>query len=603
MPSFANDFMRVMAHPLLLLGQAHERYFYAYLATSFLIALFLYVIVARSHTILSFFSFAFPKSVYLHPSAILDYKYFYSNTLLEGIFVLPAIALLTASFGQVTRTVFYGFNLHPFINVHPLLCSVLYTIVLALAYDFGLYFGHFLAHRVPWIWEFHKVHHAAETLTPFTVARMHPVDDLISMGFASCIMVLFDTVFRTLFGGPIALFYVFGLNFLFFLFYAAGYNLRHSHIWVDYGQFWDRILISPAQHQIHHSIRKKHWDKNMGFILSIWDGMFGTLYVPKEKEEITFGLNKEGEHKQYSSLTKLYFLPFLRVLAHFRGRPKAWNLAILILIPFAMAPVLVGALDKAKPRVFMEDLTSTEVQDMISHGFTKVLVPTGGIEQGGAHLALGKHNFIVKVTSEKIALRLGHTLVAPVIPFSPAGDVSPPTKHMRYAGTITLSEPVFEAVVESVARSLKQHGFKEIYLLGDHGGAQKAQQAVADKLSKEWQAEGVKVIQLDDYYSGNGQFLSLRLRGLSGSVGSHASIADTSEMLCVDPDGVRMGLAKAGHEGDGSGIEGDPKTASKSLGEDFIEMKVRAAVQEILESENRQAYLRKPLEQNIESGS
>jgi creatinine amidohydrolase/Fe(II)-dependent formamide hydrolase-like protein len=155
--------------------------------------------------------------------------------------------------------------------------------------------------------------------------------------------------------------------------------------------------------------------------------------------------------------------------------------------------------------------------------------------------------------------------------------------HMRFPGSISLTDEAFASVLDCVARSLKQSGFKEIYFLGDHGPSQKIQDEVAAKLSAEWQKDQVKVVNLSDYYLQNGQFLSLRLQGWSpDKIGNHASIRDTSELMAVHPEGVRKDLIKAGHGDDGSGVEGDPSQANREIGQQMMDMKIRAAVQQIL---------------------
>src|SRR6478752_5276252 len=132
---------------------------------------------------------------------------------------------------------------------------------------------------------------------------------------------------------------------------------------------------------------------------------------------------------------------------------------------------------QAAETVFLEELTWTELRDLIRSGKTTIIIPIGGTEQNGPHMALGKHNLRVRYLSEKIARALGDALVAPVIAYVPEGAVSPPTGHMRFPGTITVPEAAFEKVLESAARSFKAHGFRHIVLLGDHGSTQAGQKA------------------------------------------------------------------------------------------------------------------------------
>jgi len=559
-----------------------------FLISSFLIAFCVFVL-SKQKGVVEFVRFCFPKSIYLHPSAILDYKFFYISNLITPLFIYPMAAYLSLKFSQLLQDFFFSLGAQPILLFQPLgpagplTFSILYTIALGLAFDFGLYFEHYMMHKIPWLWEFHKTHHSAAVLTPITVRRQHPMDDVLANCFVGLFVGLVDAFLRSFIGGPVAAINVFNINLIFFLFYFVAYHVRHSHVWIDYGKTVDKIFISPAQHQIHHSTNPKHFDKNMGFVFAFWDRLFGTLYVPEGKEEINFGINEAGEHLQYSSVTRLFFLPFVRIFKHMGGRPVRQNVFFLLIVPFILAPLIVSALEKSKQDVFMEDLTSPEVHQLITNGYTRVLVPTGGLEQNGPHMVLGKHNFVVKVVSEKIAQRAGKTLVAPTVPYSACGNICPPTSHMRFAGSISLTNDAFASVLECIARSLKQSGFKEIYFLGDHGPSQEIQEQVATKLSTEWQKDQVKVVNLSDYYSQNGQFLSLRLQGWNAQkIGNHASIRDTSELMAAHPEGVRKNLIKPGHGDDGTGVEGDPSQANREIGEQMLDMKIRAAVQQIL---------------------
>src|SRR5918995_5203578 len=145
---------------------------------------------------------------------------------------------------------------------------------------------------------------------------------------------------------------------------------------------------------------------------------------------------------------------------------------------FAQAPSL-----PQPDSVFLEELTWPEVRDALKAGKTTIIIPTGGTEQNGPHMVLGKHNFLVKHKAGEIAARVGNTLVAPVVAYVPEGNVDPPSGHMRFAGTITTPEDVFAKVLEFAARSFKQHGFRDIALVGDSGGNQAAQLAVATALN------------------------------------------------------------------------------------------------------------------------
>ena len=237
----------------------------------------------------------------------------------------------------------------------------------------------------------------------------------------------------------------------------------------------------------------------------------------------------------------------------------------LILLALLSATVTTSA--QAPDSVFLEDFTWDEVRTMIAQGTTTVVIPTGGTEQNGPHMALGKHNVRVRYLADRVARQLGHALVAPVMAYVPEGAIDPPSGHMRFAGTITLPDPVFQQVLEYAARSLRVHGFRDIVLIGDSGGNQTGQTVVAATLNAEWAASPVRVHAIPDFYRGDqaGDFALLYARGFRpDETGNHADLVDTSKMLAIAPSMVRMPKAAAGTAE--NGIVGDPRRANADVG-------------------------------------
>jgi creatinine amidohydrolase len=246
-------------------------------------------------------------------------------------------------------------------------------------------------------------------------------------------------------------------------------------------------------------------------------------------------------------------------------------LSILIGIPVARAQPAAS--------VFLEELTWTELRDQIESGKTTIIVPIGGTEQNGPHMALGKHNRRVHLLSEKIARALGNALVAPVIAYVPEGGLSPPTAHMKFPGTITVPEETFEKVLEYAARSFKLAGFRDIVFLGDHGGYQQDEKAVADRLDREWAATPVRVHAIEEYYRASeaGFAQLLKSKGYRDEeIGTHAGLADTSLMLAVDP-----GLVRADRLRPGEGVHGDPRRSSAELGQLGVDLIVTRTVEAV----------------------
>jgi creatinine amidohydrolase/Fe(II)-dependent formamide hydrolase-like protein len=222
--------------------------------------------------------------------------------------------------------------------------------------------------------------------------------------------------------------------------------------------------------------------------------------------------------------------------------------------------------------VQLEDLTWTELRDQIHAGKTTIIIPIGGTEQSGPDVALGKHNVRVKVLSQRIAEGLGNALVAPVIAYVPEGGYAPPTSHMRFPGTITVPDDVFEKALESAANSFKVHGFRNIVFLGDHGGYQNDVKRAVAQLNKAWADSSARAFVPPQYYgaSSDGYAQILRQHGYrDDEIGTHAGLADTSLLLAVAPQMVRLERLRNGPKlGPADGVYGgDPRRSSTEIGQ------------------------------------
>ena len=191
--------------------------------------------------------------------------------------------------------------------------------------------------------------------------------------------------------------------------------------------------------------------------------------------------------------------------------------------------------------VFLEELTWMEVRDAMRAGKTTAIVATGGIEQNGPYLALGKHNYILRATTESIARRLGNALVAPIIAFVPEGEIDPPSGHMLYPGSISLRQETFRALLTDIAASLKQHGFKHIIFLADSGGNVDGMKQVAQELSARWRGAPTTIHYIAEYYDYPGVQKYLETQGVKQvNEGIHDDYGISSILMTVDPNTVRM---------------------------------------------------------------
>lgn len=251
----------------------------------------------------------FPRKVYSHPSAVVDYQIFVVNSLFLPFLMIAAnvgtarlahlmVGGMRGSFGAP----------EPFLEWSTA-SAIVVTFMLAMATDFATYVSHALHHKIPFIWGFHKLHHTAEVLTPVTLFRKHPVYDSIGALISVCCRAPMQALVVYVFIGELSELKLLGANFVYTGFRFAGANLRHSHIWLSWGPVLSRIFVSPAMHQIHHSTDPRHWNKNHGEIFALWDWMFGTLYIPHEREELNFGIGGD-EVNEHTSLARAYWVPF-----------------------------------------------------------------------------------------------------------------------------------------------------------------------------------------------------------------------------------------------------------------------------------------------------
>ncbi len=283
----------------------NKRLFWIYIISSILMGiLYFYISKKNTRVILS-------SKLWLHPSAKLDYYYFvlsyFVNIFLLAPYILSAksVAFYVNSFLN-EHFEYFDNDLFSYTQI-----IFLYTITLFLISDFTRYWLHRFLHTIPFLWEFHKVHHSAKVLTPITFYRVHPVENFLfglryslSAGFVTGVFIYF-------FGAMIDIYMVFGVNVFLFLFSTLGANLRHSHVPFSYFSFIEKWFMSPKQHQIHHST--KHFNKNYGGFISIWDRFFGSLQLSNEVKVMKFGLRK-NQMPDYTSLKSLIFRPFINIL-------------------------------------------------------------------------------------------------------------------------------------------------------------------------------------------------------------------------------------------------------------------------------------------------
>ncbi len=563
--------------PLDALQDPGQRFYWHYIISSYFIGiLWVWMVQRESPRLSACLIKVFPARAW-RSRAVLDDLFLTWLTWIMQAVLLGGIGLTVASATQQeTSTLLHHLKIpEALLHLSPGAVTIFGTILATLTLDIGLFLAHLLLHRIPWLWPFHAVHHSATTLTPLTGYRQHPIDSLINTLVVALISGFFLGLASHWLGTSITMMEAGGVALPVLLFYLFGYHLRHTDVWVDYGQRIDRILISPAMHQIHHSVEKHHHDRNFGYIFSFWDRMVGTLYVPNNREELTFGLDNSGS---MSGAVSLLLLPFKDALLSLNSASLAGIALILSAILITRPISQESILQTSSERLWIENLTSQEIAKEIKEGSQIALIPTGGTEQNGPHLVTGKHNLIIRNNAEALAKALGNTLIAPVIPYVPEGRIDPAEGHMRFAGTLSIREEIFEGLLEDTARSLKTHGFQVIFFLGDSGGNQEGQRKIAEKLSMDWRENHVQVVALDDYYLNNGQIDYLRNMGIGDKdIGRHAGVRETAELEWISPKALRPDAIRNHGTNDSDGSDGNPTLATPQLGKSLTELKIDAA--------------------------
>ena len=233
----------------------------------------------------------------------------------------------------------------------------------------------------------------------------------------------------------------------------------------------------------------------------------------------------------------------------------------------------------ARHSLFIEDLTWMEVRDAMRDGKQTVIVATGGVEQNGPYLVTGKHNVVLRATTEAIARKLGNALIAPIVPFVPEGDIDPPSLHMKYPGTISVTEETFESLLTDICASLKTHGFRRIVLIGDSGGNQSGMKNVAARLNQKWSEEKCAVHFIPEYYDFAAVEKWLEQQGIRQTPeGLHDDFAMTAMMMAVDLHSVRATERIAAGKFRINGVDLAPTDKTIEWGRKIIDFRAAATI-------------------------
>jgi sterol desaturase/sphingolipid hydroxylase (fatty acid hydroxylase superfamily) len=257
----------------------------------------------------------FPRRILHSESHSVDVGYFFLATFVFGLILAGAMlsyqVVSNAVIGELVGT------LGPTqpTTLPDIVPRIAITIALFLAYELAYWTFHYLCHRVPVLWEFHKIHHEATVLTPLTMFRIHPVDGFLHANVTALFLGVTNGTMNYAFGATTYQYVLGDGNLLFVLGIHAYVQLQHSHVWISFRGVFGRIFMSPAHHQIHHSADPAHFNKNLGSCLAVWDWLFGTLHVPaKEPEKLAFGVADEQDRSNIHSVVHGLIRPFVRVV-------------------------------------------------------------------------------------------------------------------------------------------------------------------------------------------------------------------------------------------------------------------------------------------------
>ena len=261
-------------------------------------------------------------------------------------------------------------------------------------------------------------------------------------------------------------------------------------------------------------------------------------------------------------------------------------LALALLVA---APLAAQEMDAPRPiagieSVWLEELTWMEIRDRIAEGTTTAIISTGGIEQNGPYVAMGKHNYVLESACEMIAERLGNALCAPIIKLVPEGDIDEPSGHMRYPGTISVRQETFEMMLTDVARSLAAHGFTDIVFIGDSGGNQRGMERVAGELNQRWRGGDTRAHFIGEFYDGDGTVAFMRDElGIEepSNDGFHDFYWITVQQMVTDPATVRYDERVAAGLAHINGLSIAPKEEAVEVGRRILEWRADTTVEAI----------------------
>ena len=283
-----------------------------YLGSALAISL-IWLLVVERRTVREAIENCFSRQIWWSLTAKQDYLLFFLNKFFS-VFIANAWLSSTVATFAVFEWLHTVIPFRPSSDLSPAVVMTLFTLGLFIFDDVTKYIVHWMLHNIPCLWAFHKVHHSAVSLTPLTIFRTHPIEIVIFSLRSIAVRAILIASFIFVFGEGVDLITVLGVNVGLFIFHLLGSNLRHSHVYFSYWAWLEKWLISPAQHQLHHSADPSHHGNNLGITLAVWDRLCGTLLIAPKNLSLSFGFEGE-EQKRVANLRYVYLGSFLESLS------------------------------------------------------------------------------------------------------------------------------------------------------------------------------------------------------------------------------------------------------------------------------------------------
>lgn len=271
-----------------------------------------YYLVRKELSLFGFLKHCFPIHTWRDKSSYIDIMMYFVSKYTKAVVMVGHIALILAVSAVVDALLGVMFA-----EYAPQSAGVITIIVFSalscVVWDFSNFLSHYLQHKVPFLWEIHKVHHSATQLTPFTSKRLHPLADKLDLTIGGILVGIFFGFGQHIYGFTVLDMVIMLSNVNMIVTIVVMDSLRHSQFAISFGPL-ERYFISPRMHHLHHSVKLEHWDKNMGFALAIWDRMFGTYCKPKTGEAYVYGIGRGAEvDLEYQSVYGAYIHPVVKM--------------------------------------------------------------------------------------------------------------------------------------------------------------------------------------------------------------------------------------------------------------------------------------------------